>query len=303
VTLQYSFELPTHRTENSDEFVTADAILELTAVAAAAGFGAVGVSDHPAPDGDWLDKGGHHALDPFVALSFAATGDPRIRLFTNIYVAAYRNPFLGAKSVQSLDRLSDGRLILGVAAGYLEPEFAALGVDFEARGALLDDALEVLDAVLAGKDVAREGPGYHARGVRLRPLGPSGTRPPVWVGGNSRAAMERAARHEGWSPFFTGGRAAAVRTAAIDSVEDLAAAVRRVRALRPDPDAPFDVCWSEPAATDTSRSVDERCSHLAALAEAGVTWIASRLPGRDRAELVAGAEAFGREIIDEGVGQ
>jgi probable F420-dependent oxidoreductase len=302
MTLQFSFELPTHRTENSDEFVTAEAILELTSVAAAAGFAAVGVSDHPAPDGEWLDGGGHHALDPFVALSFAATADPRIRLLTNIYVAAYRNPFLGAKSVQSLDRLSAGRLILGVGAGYLEPEFAALGIDFDSRGELLDDALEVLDAVLTGADVAREGRDYRARGVRLRPLGPSGARPPVWVGGNSRTAMQRAARHEGWAPFFTAGRASAVRTAPIDSVDDLAAAVRRVRALRADPDAPFDVCWSEPAATDTSRSVDERCSHLTALAAAGVTWIAARLPGRDRAELVSGAEAFGREIIEEGMG-
>ena len=106
MTLQYSFELPTHRTERPEEFVTADAIAELTAAAARAGFGAVNVSDHPAPDARWLDHGGHHALDPFVALSFAAAADRDIRLLTNIYVAAYRNPFLGAKSVQSLDLLS-----------------------------------------------------------------------------------------------------------------------------------------------------------------------------------------------------
>ena len=70
---------------------------------------------------------------------------PDIKLLTNVYIAAYRNPFLGAKSIQSLDVLSGGRLILGTAAGYLKPEFRALGIDFDNRGALLDEALDVLD--------------------------------------------------------------------------------------------------------------------------------------------------------------
>ncbi len=60
------------------------------------------VTDHPAPDAKWLDHGGHHALDPFVALSFAAAATTDVKLLTNVYIAAYRNPFLGAKSIQSL---------------------------------------------------------------------------------------------------------------------------------------------------------------------------------------------------------
>src|SRR4051812_28724381 len=101
--MQVSLELPIQRVERPEEFVTADAIAEVTRAAAAAGFAAVNVTDHPAPDTKWLHHGGHHALDPFVALAFAAGADPDIRLHTNIYVAAYRNPFLGAKSVHSLD--------------------------------------------------------------------------------------------------------------------------------------------------------------------------------------------------------
>jgi probable F420-dependent oxidoreductase len=295
--VKFSFELPTHRHEQPEEFATIDAITSLTRAAVDAGFSAVNLSDHPAPDTRWLDHGGHHALDPFVALAVAATADPDVRLFTNVYVAAYRNPFLGAKLVQSLEVVAGSRLILGVAAGYLKPEFAALGIDFDTRGALLDDALAVLDAVLAGGDVTHEGPGYRARGVRLLPRTPAGRRPPVWVGGNSKAAIRRAVRFEGWAPFFTGGIGRATRTADIDTVADLRAAVAYVRSCRADPAAPFDISCGDPFLGDPARSADEKLARLHELAAAGVTWVPVSLPGENRAELAANAAAFGREVI------
>jgi probable F420-dependent oxidoreductase len=297
MSLRFTLELPTHRAEQADEFVTPDAITELTRAAAAAGFSSVFVTDHPAPDTRWLDGGGHHALDPFVALSFAAAADPDIKLFTNIYVAAYRNPFLGAKSVQSLDVLSRGRLILGVAAGYLRPEFAALGVDFDGRGALLDESLAVLDAVLAGGDVAWEGTNFRARGVRLLPLPPSGRRPPVWVGGNSKPAIRRAVRFDGWAPFFTGGYAKASRTAAIDTVDELAQAITYVRSRRADPGAPVDICVSDAAIGDPSNSVDEKLHRVRALQDAGVTWVGLGLAADSRAATLQRIADFGRDII------
>lgn len=296
--MKFSLELPTTRVEKAEEFVAGDAIGTITRAAADAGFAAVFVTDHPAPDARWLDAGGHHALDPFVALTAAATAHPSIRLHTNIYVAAYRNPFLTAKSVQSLAVVSGDRLILGVAAGYLKAEFAALGVDFARRGALLDDALEVLDEVLDGGDVARNGPGYSARGVRVRPV-PAGGRPPIWVGGNSRAAIERAARFEGWAPFHTGGYAKTSRTTAIESVEELRAAIAVVHELvaARETAGPFDVCWSAGQLNDARSSVDERLARIAELQQAGVTWATISVPAVDRAELLAGIATFGREVI------
>jgi probable F420-dependent oxidoreductase len=299
--MHFSLELPTQRVERPDEFVTASAIAEVTRAAGRAGFAAVNVTDHPAPDTRWLDHGGHHALDPFVALSFAAGADPAIRLLTNIYVAAYRNPFAGAKSVHSLDVLSGGRLILGVAAGYLKPEFAALGVDFETRGALLDEALEVLEAVSTGADVTWQSERSSARGVRFRPVAPSGGRPPVWVGGNSRAAMRRAARYDGWAPFHTAGFSRTSRTAAIETVDDLAPAIRHVQGLvaaQGRQDA-LDICWSASLTSGASLSADERRARVAALAEVGVTWMTVSIPAEDRAGLIAEIEAFGRDVISE----
>jgi hypothetical protein len=77
--MRFSLELATQRVELPGEFVTAAAIAEITGAAAGAGFSAVSVTDHPAPDIKWLEHGGHHALDPFVALAFAAAADPEIR--------------------------------------------------------------------------------------------------------------------------------------------------------------------------------------------------------------------------------
>ncbi len=297
MTLRLSLELPVHRVERPDEFVTSEAITELTRAAAAAGFSAVNVSDHPAPDARWVEQGGHHTVDPFVALSFAAAAEPSVRLLTNIYVAAYRGPFLGASLVHGLDVLSGGRLILGVAAGYLRPEFSALGVEFGRRGELLDEALAVMDAALAGGDVAWDGRGFTARGVRLRPRTLSGRRPPVWVGGNSKAAIRRAVRFDGWAPFCTGGFARASRTAPIESLEDLAVAIDYVRSQLGDPGRAFDICWSERLVGDRAASVDEQCTRMAALVDAGVTWLTVTIGGDDRAEMLDGIGAFGRDVV------
>jgi probable F420-dependent oxidoreductase len=292
--MKFSFELPTTKVDRADEFASGEAIIEITRAAAAAGFSAVNLTDHPAPDTRWLDSGGHHAYDPFVALAFAAAADPSIRLQTNIYVAGYRNPFLGAKSVQSLDVLSGGRVILGVAAGYLKAEFNALGANFDRRGALLDEALEVLDEVMTGDDVARDGEGYHARGVRLRPV-PERGRPPVWVGGNSRAAIRRAARYDGWAPFCNKGYTAA-RTDSMETLDDVAGGIAFLKSCRTD-DRAFDVCWSDPTISDASRSADERLSQLADLAAIGVSWVVVASGGADRGQVIENLTTYGRDVI------
>ncbi|MFZ0903817.1 MAG: LLM class flavin-dependent oxidoreductase, partial [Mycobacterium sp.] len=115
-----------------------------------AGFDAFSMSEHPYPDREWLARGGHHAFDPFVSLSFAAAATTRIRLMTYILVSGYRSPYLTAKAAASFDLLSGGRFTLGTAAGYLKAEFEALGADFDRRGALLDEAIAAWKATWAG---------------------------------------------------------------------------------------------------------------------------------------------------------
>jgi probable F420-dependent oxidoreductase len=298
MTISFSLELPTQRVDAVSEFVSAEAISEIARVAEASGFRAVHVTDHPAPDAKWLDHGGHHALDPFVALSFAAAATTDVRLLTNVYIAAYRNPFLGAKSRQSLAVLSDGRLILGTAAGYLKPEFKALGIDFDNRGALLDEALDVLGKVLTGDDVAYEGNSFSARGVRLFPLPP--TPPPIWVGGNSKPAVRRAiTRAQGWAPFNTFGYAAASRTAEISTLDELESAIAWATkyAAEVGRTEPLDICFSAGNLLDETKSTDERHATIAKLESMGVTWLTVAPQGADRAEVVDHAHAFAEEFI------
>src|SRR3954471_10539941 len=117
-------------------FVTKDALTRFAQTAEAAGFDGIGFTDHPAPSHRWLQAGGHDALDPFTALAFIAAVTERIRLIPNIVVLPYRNPFLVAKSIATIDALSGGRFTLAVAAGYQRSEYAALGVDFENRNVI-----------------------------------------------------------------------------------------------------------------------------------------------------------------------
>src|SRR3954465_9679040 len=139
--MRSSVGLPVDHVTMADEFVTGDAIAEMAAAAEAAGLATGVVTDHPPPPDHWLAGGGRHAQEPVVPLAFAAAATRRVMLHTHVYVAAYRNPFLAAKGVATLQNLSGGRVLLGVAAGYLRPEFAALGVDFDTRNDRLTETV------------------------------------------------------------------------------------------------------------------------------------------------------------------
>ena len=304
--MRVSIALPTDRVEAADEFVTGDAVGEMAAAAEDAGYDGCFVTDHPAPDARWLAAGGHHALDPMVALSFAAAATTRLRLQTHILVLPYRNPLLAAKSVLSLDVLSGGRVILGVAPGYLKPEFSALGVDFDERNELTDEAIEVMRLVWSEDEVVYEGRRFRTRGTTMRPRPASEPHPPIWVGGNSRAAIRRAVDHgDGWVPFPNPQAAArAVRTPTLSSVDELAERIDHARdyAEEVGREAPLDICcapftldWRASGDFDPARVVDE----LAQMAELGVTWTTVGVPGRDRAAWVANARRFADEVVAE----
>jgi probable F420-dependent oxidoreductase len=300
VNLSFSVELPTTRVDHPAEFVSGDAVMEVAATAEAAGFAGVHVTDHPAGDARWLDAGGHHALDPFVALSFAAAATHDLRLLTYVYIAAYRNPFLGAKAVLSLDVLSGGRVTLGTAAGYLKPEFAALGVDFDERNDLFDENLEVMKRAWSGDDVEHEGPRFRARGVRMRPLPVHRPHPPIWIGGNSARSVRRAVESaQGWAPFNTFGYAQASRTAEIDDVEQLASRIDDARSYAAEigRTEPLDICFSGGPVADEELPLAERRSEAQRLGDAGVTWIAVALGGDDRQQLLDSITRFGDEVI------
>ncbi|MDN3356016.1 TIGR03619 family F420-dependent LLM class oxidoreductase [Actinomadura sp. DC4] len=138
-------------------------------------------------------------LDPLVHLTYVAAVTERIELGTGILILPQRNPVVLAKQAASLDVLSGGRLLLGVAAGYLEPEMTAVGVDMAGRGARTDEYLDAMTALWT-----HGAPAYQGRHVSFakvdahpRPVRPDGVR--VVVGGHSPAAFHRAvSRGHGW---------------------------------------------------------------------------------------------------------
>src|SRR4030095_8354216 len=141
----------------------------------------------------------------------------RVRRGVSAYVMPYRNPVVTAKQVGTLDALSGGRVVLAVGVGWLREEFVALDVPFAGRGRRTDDYLAVCRALWAGGPATHDGPDYHLPPVRGGPRPAQRPHPPIWIAGNSDAALERAARHgDGWhgidlAPGELAGRVARLR--------------------------------------------------------------------------------------------
>jgi probable F420-dependent oxidoreductase len=296
--------LHTQRVDLGREFVAAEAIMQVARAAEAAGFDAVAVTDHPMPQDEWMRSGGHHALDPFVALSFAAAATTRLRLLTFIYVLPYRNPFLSAKAVASLDAASGGRVLFGVAAGYLEAEFTALGVDFAERDALADEAICAMKAAWSEDGVHFEGRHFVARGHTQLPRPVQRPHPPIWVGGNSKRAIRRAVElGDGWMPIFNPAtHASRRRTPAIESAVDIrdrlafAAEVAQAAGRT----APLEVVITARGLAGfgtASFARDAFLADVAALRAAGVTYLVVNLPATSRGEHAERIAAFGADVL------
>jgi len=302
--MKFSIHLPTDRVDAPEEFLSAAAIAEMARAIEAAGFSACYVTDHPIPSDLWLESGGHHAVDPFVALSFAAAATTQLRLQTHILVLPYRNPFLTAKAIASLDLLSGGRVIAGVAPGYLEAEFAALGVQFDERNALCDESITTMRRVWSGERVTLAGRHWAASGNTALPR-PHQAAPPIWVGGNSRRAVRRAIElGDGWLPFPAPSSAAGrIRTAPLESLDDLE---RKIAELREQAAAagrtrPLDICFVpfEMGLNDRVEGLDpERViENTRGLEHLGVTWLAIALAARTRTEYCERVSNFGDQVL------
>jgi probable F420-dependent oxidoreductase len=141
-------------------------------------------------------------LDPAVALTWIAAHTEHLRLGTGIIILPQRNPAVLAKEIASLDVLSGGRAILGIGAGYLEPEFAALGVPFGRRGARTDEYIDAMRALWAQEKPAYSGEFVSFAGIDAQPRPVQTGGPPVVVGGASPGAYRRAvSRGHGWYGF------------------------------------------------------------------------------------------------------
>src|SRR5215472_3576967 len=183
----------------------------LAVAAEGAGFGSLWVWEHVvmvdrgasrypyAPDGRIAVPADADWLDPLIALSFAAAATRAIRLATGVLLLPEHNPVALAKRAASLDRLCHGRLALGIGVGWSEEEFAALGIPFERRGARTDEYLAALRTLWRDDPASFTGEFVNFADIRVNPKPARDGRIPIVVGGNSDAALRRAARAgDGW---------------------------------------------------------------------------------------------------------
>jgi probable F420-dependent oxidoreductase len=182
-----------------------DALAKAAVAAEAAGFESVWAGEHvilPDPQVPPSPMAPQDpALDPLLALAWAAAHTTTVRLATGIVIMPQRNPVVLAKQVATLDVLSGGRVTLGIGVGYLEPEFRAIGANFEERGAVTDEYVAAMAALwyaehpeFHGRFVDFAGVDAHPRPVQ-RPI-------PIIVGGHSAPAYRRAVSSgNGWYGF------------------------------------------------------------------------------------------------------
>jgi alkanesulfonate monooxygenase SsuD/methylene tetrahydromethanopterin reductase-like flavin-dependent oxidoreductase (luciferase family) len=140
------------------------------------------------------------ALDPFVGLAAVASATERLQLILSVVALPRRRPQLVAQAAAALDRLSGGRLVLGVGAGGDPGDFEPFGESFERglRLGRLDESLAIVDRLLRGERVTHDGPGFRFTEATIGPRPVQAPRPPIWFGGMRPGALRRAAALDGW---------------------------------------------------------------------------------------------------------
>jgi len=180
--------------------------------------GIVGGRQPTGPDGHWLE--------PLTVLTYLAANTTRVRLGTNILIAALRRPVILAKQAATLDVLSGGRLDLGVGVGWQKEEYDAAGLDFDGRGRLLDHSIEVCQAIWRNTTATYDSPELSFDHIHSMPKPAQAGGVPIWVSGtvNARVIRRIASFASGWIPW---GPAAKDLPASIAAVKEGVAAAGR----------------------------------------------------------------------------
>jgi probable F420-dependent oxidoreductase len=239
----------------------------------------------PAYAAAYGEQRGQSIYEPLIVLAYLAAVTRRVMLGTSVYLLPLRAPLLAARQAVSLDRLSDGRLVLGVGAGWLESEFAAVGVPYRQRGRRTDEAIAMLKS-LCGEDDA----GFLPKPVQ-RP------HPPLWIGGRSDAAVRRAARAgDAWHPSHL-------------TVDELRRQIPALHAECERAGRPADEVTVTTrrklvrTPTDDGRVLQGDAGAIAAtvaeLEQVGVSHLIVELPGSSEDELLENLDWFAREVLAE----
>ncbi|HEX2276324.1 MAG TPA: LLM class F420-dependent oxidoreductase [Candidatus Tectomicrobia bacterium] len=194
--MQFGLSLPHFRPVASPE-----AIRLVAQRAEQLDYDGIWVSDHIVIPASAAGRFGSTFYEPLTVLGFAAACTSRVRLGTTVIILPYRNPVVAAKVLSTLDVLSGGRVTAGMAVGWTEDEFKALGVPFQERGALSDEYIAAFKALWTQETPAFHGHHVHFEDIAFEPKPVQKPHIPIWIGGNSKRAIRRAvALGDGWHP-------------------------------------------------------------------------------------------------------
>ncbi len=302
-------------------FSSAEAYLAVAAAAEAAGFDFLSVSDHlviPAnreshypyvAGGAFQAANQGHCFDQLSTIAFLAAATRRLKLLASVLVVPHRPAMLTAKMLATIDVLSRGRLIVGAGAGWMKEEFALLDANFPERGKLTDEYLAAFIELWTKETPAFHGQHVDFKDVIFEPKPMQQPHPPLWIGGESPAAIRRAIQFG--TTWYPGNNS---QTRPLDTPARLADGIGAVRAQcaaagRDPATLGFTLLvqdhfeWADRRTGDGSErrmftgSSDDMLEDAADLTAIGVSHAALRLGGSDIAETVGRIERFGAEVI------
>jgi len=216
--MKYGFYLPTR-----GALAEPDALAVLVSSAEAKGFHSVMIADHIVIPIEIESKypytvsgefpGLEGSLETLTLMAFIAAKTERLRIVSSVMILPHRNPVTTAKMLATIDVLSKGRLTVGVGVGWMREEFEALhAANFDDRGAVSDEYIEIFKKLWTEDPAVHAGKFYNFEALRCQPMPVQEPHPPIWIGGHSRPALRRVARHgDGWHPV--GANAAVPLTA------------------------------------------------------------------------------------------
>lgn len=247
--MKYGFTLP-----GRGPMATPDTLAAITKRGEALGYDSVLTGDHivvpkhiasPYPyteDGAFPGSASGEAMEQLTLLAFLAGQTRTIRLVTSVIIVPHRNPLVAAKALATLDVLSKGRLVVGVGVGWMQEEFAALGLPpFAERGAVTDEYIRAFKELWTSDTPTFEGKYCRFSDIAFLPKPVQKPHPPIWVGGESRRAMRRTAQlGDGWYPIGSNPQYP------MGTPEQLAAGIERLAAYARDagrPPAALDIIY------------------------------------------------------------
>jgi probable F420-dependent oxidoreductase len=302
-------------------FTKREAYLEVARAADKAGFDYLAVTDHLitpkvqvskypyTTSGAMVGMDDGHCFDQLTTVAFLAACTERVKLLTSVMVVPHRPAVLTAKMLVTIDQLSKGRLYLGVGAGWMQEEIEALGVDFKTRGRLTDETLEAFKELWTKESPAYNGQLIKFKDVVFKPKPWQQPHPPIWIGGESKAALRRTIQHA--SVWYPGNNS---QTQPLDTPQRLGESIAHVK--KACADAGRDPAtlgvgllvqnffeWAEQKTNDGSErrmftgTSAQMIEDGRALDKIGVGYATLRLGGSTPAEAVERIERFSTEVI------